>query len=134
MFSVVQVIAQRGTCERLQVGAVLARDGRIISTGYNGSPAGLPHCLSAGCDIDPETKRCVRTVHAEANVLAYSARYGIAVDGSELFSSDAPCLDCAKLIVNAGIKSVLWKRDYHDNRGVDLLIAAGIYATKFEAL
>jgi dCMP deaminase len=126
MFSVVTSIAQRGTCERLQVGAVLALEGRILSTGYNGAPAGLPHCLAVGCEIDPDTHRCVRTVHAEANAIAWAARYGVPVKGSDLYCTDAPCLDCAKLLINAGIQRVYYKRDYPDHRGLDLLTRAGV--------
>lgn len=134
LFAVVEIVAGRSTCERLHVGAVIAREGRIISTGYNGAPAGLAHCYNDGCELDPETKRCSRTVHAEINAIAYAARFGTAIEDTELFTTDAPCLDCAKAIINSGIKKVLWLRDYHDGRGVDLLWAAGIYAARFEAL
>ena len=124
MFSVVTTIAQRSTCEKLQVGAVIALAGRILSTGYNGAPAGLPHCLAVGCEIFGD--HCVRTVHAEANAVAWAARYGVPVGGADLFCTDAPCLDCSKLLVNAGIKRVYYKRAYHDIRGLKLLMAATV--------
>jgi dCMP deaminase len=133
LFYVVQNIAERSTCDRLHVGAVIAREGRIISTGYNGAPSGLPHCSTVGCEIDPDTQRCVRTVHAEINAIVYAAKFGTAIEDTELYTTDAPCLDCAKAVINSGIKKVFWLRDYHDTRGVRLLQEAGLEVGRYDA-
>ena len=94
---VAQAIAERGTCCRLRVGAVICRDGRILATGYNGAPAGMPHCEHEKGDDTP----CEVTVHAEANAIAFAARHGVRTEGAELHTTHSPCLTCAKLIINA---------------------------------
>lgn len=118
------VISLRGTCERASVGAVIAREGRIISTGYVGAPAGLPHCTEVGCQIGTHGG-CVRTVHAEANAIAVAARFGVSTDSTELYCTHSPCLPCAQLIINAGIDRVVYEKEYRDRSGLDLLIEAG---------
>lgn len=130
--------AERGTCARAQVGVVVARDGRVLATGYNGAPAGLPHCDHSRDDqhalsgdrgtiatvyTDPG---CRTAVHAEANAIAYAARYGMALDGSVLYTTYTPCLACAQLVINAGIREVRALKPYRDTAGRDLLIAAGV--------
>lgn len=119
------VISSRGTCERAQVGAVLAYEGRIISTGYVGAPAGQPHCTAVGCEVG-SYGGCRRTVHAEANAIAFAARYGISTQGSELYTTHSPCLDCAKLLVNSGIRRVVYEVAYRDPAGTDLLVNSNI--------
>ena len=124
LISVAHQVALRGTCSRLKVGAVLARSGRILSTGYNGAPSGMPHCehpiredSSSGCTI---------SVHAETNAVAWAARCGVEVAGAELFCTDAPCLECAKVVINAGIIRVVFERPYRLTAGEDLLRAANV--------
>jgi dCMP deaminase len=117
------IFASRGTCTRAQVGAVITREGRVISSGYVGSPAGLDHCTTVGCDIG-ESGGCIRTVHAEANAIAYAARSGSSTEGATIYTTHAPCVDCAKLIINAGIVRVVYEFDYRDGRGLDLLYLA----------
>jgi dCMP deaminase len=119
------VVSTRGTCERASVGAVISREGRIISTGYVGAPAGLPHCISVGCQIGTHGG-CDRTVHAEANAIAFAARFGTSTDGSELHCTHAPCLPCAKLIVNSGIRRVHYETAYRDASGLSLLREAKV--------
>lgn len=119
------VISTRGTCNRASVGALIEKEGRIISTGYVGAPSGLPDCLSDGCEIDPDGG-CSRTVHAEANAIAFAARYGTSVAGSKLYCTHAPCLACAKLIINSGITGFVYEHPYRDTRGLALLVSAGI--------
>lgn len=119
------IIEKRSTCERKQVAAIIEKDGRIISTGYAGAPSGLPHCIDVGCDIGPDGG-CIRTVHAEANAIAYAAKNGISTDGATMYCTSSPCINCAKLIVNAGIKKVLFKEYYRDTSGVQLLQEAGV--------
>jgi dCMP deaminase len=117
------VASLRSTCGRTQVGAVLARDGRIISTGYAGPSKGLPHCSSHTCDVN---KPCTRTTHAEANLIAYAARYGIATDGAHLYCTLSPCTVCARSIISAGITRVYYLEAYRDPAGLETLREAGI--------
>lgn len=129
LMEIANVVAKRGTCLRATVGAVIARDARIISTGYAGAPAGLPECTTVGCDIGNH-KGCTRTVHAEINAIAFAARHGIATEGSTLFSVLAPCYDCSKAIINAGIVRVVYGFDYRDVRGLNLLLQANLVVDK----
>src|SRR4051794_16830756 len=102
------VLRKRSTCKRGKVGALLVREGRIIATGYNGAPPGAPHCLELGCDV-PENNHeagCQRTIHAEANVIAFAARHGTASLGATLYCTHGPCLKCSQLIISAGICAV----------------------------
>lgn len=124
LMEVANAFASRGTCGRARVGAAIARDGRVLVTGYNGPPAGLPHCDSE-C-LQRHTGGCFLAVHAEANAIAYAARHGIGVEGATLYSTHLPCLSCAQLIINAGISRVLYSTDYRDHSGRLLLEAAGI--------
>lgn len=119
--------AARSTCQRLQVGAVLAKRGRTISTGYNGAPSGLPHCNDDNCK---NQSQCKRTVHAEMNAILFAARYGISTEGAELYTTHSPCIDCAKAIINAGIKKVYYLEEYRSQEGIELLKSAGIEAYK----
>jgi dCMP deaminase len=126
---IAHLVAQRGTCSRAQVGAVIARDGRVLATGYNGPPSGFPHCTDPdGCTgADRKSNEgCLRAVHAEANAIAYSARHGIATEGASLYCSHLPCRKCAELIINAGIVLVYYSVDYRLKDGWLLLQQAGI--------
>lgn len=129
LMRVAVIISNRGTCNRAQVGAVIARDGRIISTGYVGAPIGLPHCLEVGCDVS-EFSGCLRTVHAEANAITFAARYGIATEGAELYCTHSPCSNCTKLIINAGISRVVYEMQYRDIKPLGMLAAVGIEAVQ----
>lgn len=132
LMEIAQVIAKRGTCSRLQVGCVISRDGRIISTGYNGAPAGIDHCThkempamfdNINTGVNPG---CTVASHAEQNAIAYAARHGVALDDSELHVTHAPCLACARSIINAGISRVTYDTPYRLTEGVELLEAANI--------
>lgn len=122
---IIKVLAQRSTCNTRRVGALLAKDNRIISTGYNGPPRGAPHCDEVGCNKD-KNGACIRTVHAEANVIAFAARYGISSEGTTLYTTVAPCFTCAKLIINAGIIAVYYIEEYRMRDGIEALIENGI--------
>ena len=125
MFSALaQVVALRGTCRRAQVGVVIVQNRRVISMGYNGSPSGMPHCDEHGCEISDGG--CIRSIHAEANAILWAARYGIPIEGAELFSTHSPCLNCAKLIVGSGITKVWFRMAYRDVSGIDLLDRCGV--------
>lgn len=113
----------RSTCLRRKVGAVLAVDGRILSTGYGGAPAGMDHCSPSNCFPD---KPCLRTIHAEANAIAWAARCGIRTDPSTLYTTASPCIECAKLIINAGVQRVVYSEPYRDTTPILLLEGVGI--------
>jgi dCMP deaminase len=123
------IASKRSTCSRKQVGAIIALDGRVLSLGYAGSPAGTPHCLDEGCILGPDGG-CIRTVHAELNAIAFAAKQGIALIGSTMYCTDSPCLGCAKAIINAGITDVRYLREYRDVTPLELLSVAGVFATK----
>lgn len=128
---VAEILAKRGTCNRAEVGAVIVRGGRIISTGYVGAPSGFPHCLDIGCK--EESGGCIRTVHAEANAIAFAAREGISVRCGTLYTTLAPCLNCARLIINAGIESLVFRDPYRDLEGIRELVRAGLEILRFDA-
>jgi dCMP deaminase len=117
---IMDAVAKRATCDRGRSGCVIARDKRILATGYVGSAAGTPHCDEAGHEfmdsIDEDgkiSKHCVRTAHAEQNAIAHAARNGVALEGATLYCRMTPCYTCAKMIINAGIVRVVALHDYH---------------------
>lgn len=140
LMGVAHLWASHSTCARLAVGAAVSRDGRTFSTGYNGAPAGMPHCDHDRCVCDPARVEfdnywdpmcprhgaCRTAVHAELNALMYAARFGLATEGAEIHTTHQPCLNCAMAIVNAGIIRVVYDFPYRDNGGLDLLKAAGL--------
>lgn len=104
-------VAERSTCDRAHVGAVLVGDKRILTTGFNGAPAGLPHCDEVGhLMVDGH---CVRTTHAEANAIIQAALHGISTKGSICYVTHFPCLGCVKMLINAGVKAVIYGKGYH---------------------
>jgi dCMP deaminase len=111
---IAKVVATRATCNRKHVGAVIVRDRMILSTGYNGSIRGLPHCDDVGHLM--EDGHCVRTVHAESNAIAQAARNGVNLDGAELYVTASPCWPCFKLVANAGIIRIVYEEFYRDDR------------------
>jgi len=127
-------VARRATCDRGRSGCVIVRDRRIISTGYVGSPPGLPHCDDVGhllkevIDEDGTVrKHCVRTIHAEQNAICQAARLGIALEGSTLYCRMEPCRVCAMLIISCGIKKVVAQKRYHAARETrEMFAQAGI--------
>lgn len=127
MMKVAHDFAEQGTCDRLKVGAVIHRRARVISTGYNGVPAGLPHCNHAAEEpVIGEERGCQLAVHAEANAIAWAARHGLPIEGADLTVTHMPCVDCAKLIINAGLVSVTFEMPYRKMEGIELLTRARI--------
>lgn len=120
MMRIAAVVSQRGTCVRASVGAVIVLDGRIVSTGYVGAPSGEPHCLDVGCLV-LDDGGCVRTVHAESNAIAFAAKSGISTNRATLYCTHAPCLNCAKLILNSGIRKFYYEVPYRLTDGLDLI-------------
>ena len=122
--NIAEQVATRSTCSRKNVGAVIVRDKTILSTGYNGSLRGAPHCDEVGHDI--ENDHCVRTVHAEANAVAQAAKHGVRIDEAEIYVTASPCLTCFKLIANSGIRKIFFKEFYRDNRITEYAQQAGV--------
>ncbi len=112
--NIAREVATRSTCNRKHVGAVIVRNKTILSTGYNGSIRGLPHCDEVGHEM--ENDHCVRTIHAEANAIVQAARHGVRIDDSEIYVTASPCYDCFKLIANAGIRKIYYSEFYRDER------------------
>ncbi|MCK9568948.1 dCMP deaminase family protein [Candidatus Pacearchaeota archaeon] len=121
-----QMAATRSPCLRRKVGAVLVRDKRIISTGYNGPASGLPHCQSCHREVSGQELQDCHAIHAEENALLQCALYGPSTIGAELYCTLQPCYHCAKLIIQAKIKEVSYIDSYPDNRGLFLLEGAKI--------
>jgi len=110
--------ATRSTCDRKHVGAVIARDKTILSTGYNGSIRGMPHCDEVGHLM--EDGHCVATIHAETNAILQAAKNGVRLEGSEVFITASPCWSCFKMLANTGIKKIYYGEFYRDERIFDV--------------
>jgi dCMP deaminase len=124
--AIVRIVATRSTCDRLRAGAVLVKDNRIISTGYNGSPTGQPHCDGEAGHL-MEEGHCVRTIHAEHNAILQAAIVpGMSTDGATLYTKYSPCIHCAKYIIAAKIKRVIIAKFYRNAQVPGILKAAGI--------
>lgn len=156
LMQMARIVAQRGTCSRLQVGAVFAKDGRVVVTGYNGAPPGVRHCthdtysyqgdvsevpawlpnsielpLGAtvyfdGNQISIGSGACSVAQHAEANAIGFAAREGLALGGTTLYCTHAPCLGCSRSLINAGVEKVIYEVPYRLKEGIELLKAVGI--------
>lgn len=116
--------ATRSTCDRKFVGAVIVRDRMILSTGYNGSIRGMPHCDEVGHDL--ENGHCVATIHAEANAILQAAKNGVNISGSEIYTTASPCWNCFKLLANAGIKRIYYGEFYRDEKSFRIAGQIGI--------
>ena len=117
-------VATRSTCDRKHVGAVIVRDRNILSTGYNGSIAGMPHCDEVGHML--ENDHCVGTIHAEANAILQAAKNGVMIDGAEMYTTASPCWACFKLIANAGIRTIYYGEFYRDRKSLKVARRVGI--------
>lgn len=123
--AIVRIVAARGTCDRLYSGSVLVRDNRIIATGYNGSPPGMPHCNDVGHLI--EEGHCVRTIHGEHNSLLQAAKQGgTTTQGSTLYTKYSPCIHCTKYIIAAGVTRVVLGKVYRNEKVMEMLKAADV--------
>ena len=124
--------ASRSTCLRRQVGAVLVRDKRILATGYNGAPRGIAHCLDVGCLREElgvpsgERHELCRAIHAEQNAIIQAAIHGVAIEGSTLYCTHQPCILCAKMIINSGVKEIHFAEGYPDELSLAMFAEAGV--------
>jgi len=130
--SITRLVAQRATCLRRKVGAILVRDKRIISTGYNGAPSRISHCLEVGCLREArgvpsgERHELGRVLHAEQNAIIQAALSGVSVEGASLYCTNQPCAICSKMLINARIVGIAYGEGYADTLAVALLAEAGI--------
>jgi len=135
---IAHVVARRGNCLRRQVAAVIVKDNRIVSTGYNGTPRGVKNCFEGGCPrcagdapSGSELGECLCS-HAEENAICQSAYHGISLDGSVIYSTLSPCLMCAKMIINAGIREVVYEEEYSFTEQTKALLKeAGVKCRQF---
>jgi dCMP deaminase len=129
---IAHLVAERSTCTRRRVGAIIVKDKRIISTGYNGAPRGLKHCLEVGCLREKmgipsgERQELCRGAHAEQNAIIQAASSGVSMGGATMYCTTAPCSTCAKMIINAGIRRLVLGERYPDALGETLVREAGI--------
>jgi len=114
----------RSTCDRKHVGAVIVREKTILSTGYNGSIRGMPHCDEVGHEMD--AGHCVATIHAEANSIIQAARNGVNINGGEMYTTASPCWNCFKLIANSGIRRIYYGEFYRDERSLRIAARIGV--------
>ncbi|SFE67275.1 dCMP deaminase [Thermoanaerobacter thermohydrosulfuricus] len=135
---IVDVVKTRSTCLRRQVGAILVVDKHIISTGYNGPPTGLAHCEETGCLREQlgipsgERPELCRGVHAEQNAIIQAALHGVSTKGATLYVSASPCVICAKMLINAGVKRIVYEDEYPDELAFKLLKEANVDLVKIE--
>lgn len=152
--------SRRSTCSRAQVGCVISREGRTLTTGYNGAPAAMAHC-DHSCDCEDRVKGCIahggpdcvchdwsdettrhlrgcrsempctNVIHSEANAIAFAARWGVGTMGAEIHTTRVPCMTCAGLIINAGIVRVVWLQEHREMTGWERLAQAGLEVVRW---
>jgi len=133
---ITELVSRRSTCLRRQVGTVIVKGKRILTTGYNGAPSGLKHCSEVGClreklNTPPgERQELCRGIHAEQNAIIQAAQHGISINGATIYSTHFPCVTCAKMIINAGIKKIIYQEGYPDQLSQELIEEAEIELKK----
>lgn len=121
---IAKMVSTRSTCDRKHIGAVIVKERTILSTGYNGSIRGRPHCSEIGCDM--ENGHCVATIHAEANAIIQAAKNGVAINEAEIYTTASPCWNCFKLIANSGIRKIYYGEFYRDERIIKVADEIGV--------
>lgn len=129
---IAHTVATRATCPRASVGAVLVREHRILTTGYNGAPRGVAHCTEVGCTL--ENGHCMRAAHAEANAIVQAALHGVNVADSTAYCTHQPCVNCSKLLISAGVRKIVYEMPYPDAIAQQLLGEAGVALVCFSSL
>lgn len=124
----VHAVSARGTCDRGRCGAVAIKNKQVLATGYVGSPVGMPHCDDVGHELKKVThadghtsEHCMRTVHAEQNLICQSAKNGVSMDGATVYTLMTPCRTCAMLLINSGVKKVVCEKKYHAGKECELM-------------
>jgi dCMP deaminase len=126
---IARTVATRATCPRASVGCVLVREHRILTTGYNGSPRGVPHCTEVGCMLVND--HCMRATHAEANAIVQAALHGVNLSDSVAYCTHQPCVNCTKLFISAGVRRLVYAEPYDDPVAQGLLREAGVVQDAF---
>jgi len=135
---IAMLVAKRSTCTRRSVGAVIVKDKRILSTGYNGAPSGVRHCIDTGCLREKlniasgERHELCRGIHAEQNAIIQAAYHGVSIKEAVLFCTNLPCSICAKMIINAGIITIYYQDGYADQMSSDMMKEASVDVLKLE--
>ncbi len=135
---IARMVSRRSTCLRRKVGAVLVKEKRILATGYNGAPSGMKHCEEVGCLREtssvPSGQRheLCRGLHAEQNAIIQAAFHGISIRGATLYCTNKPCVICTKMLINAGIKEIIYEQGYDDPLADEMLKEAGIRIRRFQ--
>lgn len=137
---IAKLVSQRSTCMRRQVGAVIVRENRILATGYNGAPSAVPHCfeLETGCLREArkipsgERQELCRGLHAEQNAILQAAAFGVSLKGGECYCTHQPCITCGKMLINAGIKRVVFLGSYPDQLSVEMLKEGNVALERIE--
>lgn len=137
--TITRQVAERSTCNRAKVGAVIVRDKNILATGYNGAPAGMPHCTDVGCLVyqsktpNGETEEnCFRTIHAEMNAIAQAAKNGSSIKDASIYITHTPCIHCLKVLVNTGIKNIYYEIPYKLHTLEEILITTRVLLEKVD--
>jgi dCMP deaminase len=131
-------VSRRSTCLRRHVGAILVVDRRLLATGYNGAPTGVPHCCESGCLREQmavpsgERHELCRGLHAEQNAIIQAARHGVSINGATLYTTHHPCSMCSKMSINAGVKRIVCREDYPDDLGKTMLRLGGVSLEVFQ--
>ena len=129
---IARLVSSRSTCLRRQVGAVIVKDKNVLTTGYNGTPSGIRHCSETGCLRDKmaipsgERHELCRGLHAEQNAIIQAAKHGVNIAGGTLYCTHAPCVICAKMLINSGLEKIVYLEGYPDQLAKDLLNESGI--------
>lgn len=136
--SIVDLVAQRSTCLRRHVGAVIVKDKRILTTGYNGAPSGVAHCQDVGCLRETlsipagERHEICRGIHAEQNAIIQAATFGVSISGGIIYTTHQPCFICTKMLINAHISKIIYQEPYPDKFAIDMLHEAKIPCIKIQ--
>ena len=134
---ITRLVARRSTCLRRQVGAVMVKEKNILATGYNGTPTGITHCDVTGCLREQlkvpsgERHELCRGLHAEQNAIIQAARHGVNISESTLYCTNSPCIICTKMLINAGLRKVIYLEGYADRLSMEMLGEAGIETLSF---
>ncbi len=129
---IARTVATRATCPRASVGCVLTRDRRILTTGYNGAPRNVAHCLDVGCLLVHD--HCQRATHAEANAIVQGALHGVGLAGATAYCTHQPCINCTKLFISAGLERIVYEHAYPDPVAAEILAEAGVAIIAFASL
>jgi dCMP deaminase len=135
---ITHLVATRSTCLRRQVGALLVKDRNILATGYNGTPSGITHCEDVGCLRERlkvpsgERHELCRGLHAEQNAIIQAARHGVNIDGATLYCTTMPCIICTKMLINAGIRRIVYEEGYADELAREMVAEAQIAVDQFQ--